>query len=135
MQPTNTVVLQSVFLVSIAILAYQTYQGAPYSLLNYIPHKLHVLPFFRMSGIKQGDSFPDGVVFTWVFPFHPDACTKKMLISSLRYVPYTEEKADIKACGMPQKYNASKEWAGKKVVLISVPGKISQDGCFTHCGR
>ena len=39
------------------------------------------------------------------------------------YVPYTEEKGDITACGIPQNYNASKEWAEKKVVLFAVPGQ------------
>ena len=39
-----------------------------------------------------------------------------------RYVPYTDEKADIKACGIPQKFDASKEFADKKAVLIAVPG-------------
>ena len=28
------------------------------------------------------------------------------------------------ACGAPGPYNASKEWADKKVVLIAVPGKL-----------
>lgn len=41
-----------------------------------------------MSVLKVGDSFPEGVSFT--------------------YVPFTKEKADIKACGMPIKYDASK---------------------------
>jgi peroxiredoxin len=38
------------------------------------------------------------------------------------YVPYTEEKGDITSCGIPQNYNASKEFANKKVVLFAVPG-------------
>ena len=33
------------------------------------------------------------------------------------------------ACGIPINYNASKEWANKKVVLFSVPGKLR----FSHC--
>lgn len=41
-----------------------------------------------MSTLKVGDSFPDNVVF--------------------KYIPYTEEKADFKACGIPINYNASK---------------------------
>ena len=48
-----------------------------------------------------------------------------MLIPASRansYVPYTEETSEITACGMPQNYNASKEWADKKVVLFAVPG-------------
>lgn len=39
------------------------------------------------------------------------------------YVPYTEETAGITSCGIPQNYNASKEWADKKVVLFAVPGQ------------
>jgi len=61
-----------------------------------------------MPELKVGDSFPDGVVFS--------------------YVPYTEEKGDITACGIPQNYNASKEWADKKVVLFAVPGAFTP-GC------
>jgi alkyl hydroperoxide reductase 1 len=41
----------------------------------------------------------------------------------IRYVPYTEEKGDITACGIPQNYNASEEWADKKVILFAVPGQ------------
>jgi len=51
-----------------------------------------------MAGLKEGDKFPDDVVFS--------------------YVPYTPESADITSCGIPQNYNASKEWADKKVVLF-----------------
>ncbi|KAK4944498.1 peroxiredoxin type-2 [Elasticomyces elasticus] len=58
--------------------------------------------------LKAGDKFPDDVVFS--------------------YVPYTEEAADITACGIPINYNASKEWANKKVVLFSVPGAFTP-GC------
>ncbi|KZF20896.1 Redoxin [Xylona heveae TC161] len=61
-----------------------------------------------MSGLKVGEQFPQDVVFS--------------------YVPYTEEKSDITACGIPQNYNASKEFAGKKVVLFSVPGAFTP-GC------
>jgi hypothetical protein len=43
--------------------------------------------------------------------------------SSLSYVPYTEDKGDITACGIPQNYDASKEWADKKVVFFAVPGQ------------
>jgi alkyl hydroperoxide reductase 1 len=41
-----------------------------------------------MSELKAGDSFPEGVSFT--------------------YVPYTPEQADIIACGTGIKYDASK---------------------------
>ncbi|PGH26375.1 hypothetical protein AJ80_01873 [Polytolypa hystricis UAMH7299] len=61
-----------------------------------------------MSLLKTGDALPSDVVFS--------------------YVPWTEDKEDITACGMPQEYNASKEWADKKVVLFSVPGAFTP-GC------
>jgi hypothetical protein len=44
-----------------------------------------------------------------------------------RYIPWSEESGDITACGIPINYNASKEWANKKVVLFSVPGELH---CF-----
>ncbi|KAK5064742.1 hypothetical protein LTR84_000576 [Exophiala bonariae] len=61
-----------------------------------------------MSALKVGDSFPDDVVFS--------------------YVPYTPESSEITACGIPINYNASKEWADKKVVLFAVPGAFTP-GC------
>jgi len=61
-----------------------------------------------MSGINVGDSFPSGVTFS--------------------YVPYTPENGDITSCGMPVNYDASKEFAGKKVVLFAVPGAFTP-GC------
>jgi alkyl hydroperoxide reductase 1 len=38
--------------------------------------------------LSAGDKFPEGVTFGWV--------------------PYVEENSDITACGIPQRYNASK---------------------------
>ncbi|KIW89744.1 uncharacterized protein Z519_09901 [Cladophialophora bantiana CBS 173.52] len=61
-----------------------------------------------MAGLKEGDQFPPDVVFS--------------------YVPYTPESASITSCGIPQNYNASKEWADKKVVLFAVPGAFTP-GC------
>ncbi|KAI9817563.1 MAG: hypothetical protein M1827_001175 [Pycnora praestabilis] len=61
-----------------------------------------------MTALKSGDKFPDGVSFS--------------------YVPYTEEKGDITSCGIPVNYNASKEFANKKVVLFAVPGAFTP-GC------
>jgi len=61
-----------------------------------------------MAELKVGDSFPEDIIFS--------------------YVPYTEEKANITACGIPQNYNASKEFADKKVVLFAVPGAFTP-GC------
>jgi hypothetical protein len=46
-----------------------------------------------------------------------------LTIWQYRYVPWAEETSDIKSCGIPIPYHASDEWANKKVVLVSVPGK------------
>ena len=43
-------------------------------------------------------------------------------------MPYTGEKDSITSCGVPQTYDASKEFAGKKVVLFAVPGAFTP-GC------
>ncbi|BAE62738.1 Redoxin [Aspergillus flavus] len=58
-----------------------------------------------MSGIKAGDSFPSDVVFS--------------------YIPYTEEADKFNVCGIPINYNASKEWADKKVILFALPGAFT----------
>ncbi|PBP22159.1 allergen Asp F3 [Diplocarpon rosae] len=61
-----------------------------------------------MAELKLGDSLPAGVTFS--------------------YVPYTPENGDITSCGVPINYDASKEWADKKVVLFAVPGAFTP-GC------
>ena len=80
-----------------------------------------------MTALKEGDSFPEGVVFSYVpVPLHPNPHipdTSCLLTTPPSYVPYTEESAGITSCGIPQNYNASKEWADKKVVLFAVPGQ------------
>lgn len=48
-----------------------------------------------------------------------------LTVGVIRYIPWSEENGAINACGIPIDYNASKEWANKKVVLFSVPGKLS----------
>ncbi|UNI13682.1 peroxiredoxin type-2 [Purpureocillium takamizusanense] len=58
-----------------------------------------------MAALKAGDSFPDGVTF--------------------QYIPYAEEKEGVSSCGVPIAYDASKEFANKKVVLFSVPGAFT----------
>ncbi|KAJ5367902.1 uncharacterized protein N7496_007662 [Penicillium cataractarum] len=65
-----------------------------------------------MATLKSGDAFPSDVVF--------------------KYIPWSEESGDIKACGIPINYNASKEWAGKKVVLFSVPGAFTPTCSVNH---
>ena len=59
-----------------------------------------------MAPLKVGDKFPEGVEFEWA--------------------PITD--ADPTACGIPQTYKTDKEFAGKKVVLVSVPGAFTP-GC------
>lgn len=58
-----------------------------------------------MPELKAGDSFPEGVSFT--------------------YVPPSPEKADIIACGVGVKYDASKEAKDKKIVIVAVPGAFT----------
>ncbi|KAH8597754.1 peroxiredoxin [Bisporella sp. PMI_857] len=58
--------------------------------------------------LKVGDSLPQGITFS--------------------YIPYTEENSAVTSCGIPVSYNASKEWADKKVVLFAVPGAFTP-GC------
>ena len=41
------------------------------------------------------------------------------------YIPWAEENKEIQACGIPINYNASKEWADKKVVLFALPGAFT----------
>lgn len=62
--------------------------------------------------LKPGDAFPSDVVF--------------------QYIPWSEDKADAKACGIPINYNASTEWADKKVVLFSVPGAFTPTCSENH---
>ncbi|KKY14717.1 putative tsa family protein [Diplodia seriata] len=59
-----------------------------------------------MAPLKVGDKLPEGVKFTWA--------------------PILEE--DPTVCGRPQEFDANKEFAGKKVVLVSVPGAFTP-GC------
>ncbi|KAJ5887468.1 Peroxiredoxin Pen c 3 [Penicillium taxi] len=55
--------------------------------------------------IKAGDSFPEDVKFS--------------------YIPWAEDSASITSCGIPINYNASKEWADKKVILFALPGAFT----------
>ncbi|KAJ5085015.1 hypothetical protein N7532_009786 [Penicillium argentinense] len=66
-----------------------------------------------MATLNPGDAFPSDVVF--------------------KYIPWTEESDDITACGIPINYNASKEWANKKVVLFSVPDLVNSMRAFEAC--
>jgi alkyl hydroperoxide reductase 1 len=66
-----------------------------------------------MAPLKAGDPFPENVAF--------------------QYIPWSEDQGEITSCGIPIKYDASKEWADKKVVLFSVPGAFATD--FTLPGQ
>ncbi|KAK1833182.1 Redoxin [Podospora conica] len=57
-----------------------------------------------MPSLTPGSPFPPNVTFT--------------------YIPPTGS-LDLTACGLPQKYDASKEFASKKVVLVAVPGAFT----------
>jgi alkyl hydroperoxide reductase 1 len=85
-----------------------------------------------MAPLKVGDSLPDGVKFEYV-PHHPSSLhsspTIKLRLTHPRWAPITD--SDPTACGRPQEYNASKEWANKKVVLFSVPGAFTP-GCQAY---
>jgi len=59
-----------------------------------------------MAPLNVGDKFPEGVKFGWV--------------------PIVDDDPTI--CGRPQDYDASEEWKGKKVVIVSVPGAFTP-GC------
>ncbi|KAE9978997.1 hypothetical protein EG328_001126 [Venturia inaequalis] len=62
-----------------------------------------------MAPLKVGDKFPEGIQFDWA--------------------PITD--LDATNCTRPQVYDANKEWAGKKVVLVSVPGAFTP-GCQAY---
>ncbi|KAK0717147.1 Redoxin [Lasiosphaeria miniovina] len=57
-----------------------------------------------MPGLKAGDSFPEGVKFTYVAP---------------------TGQLDLTTCGLPIKYDASEEFKNKKVVIVAVPGAFT----------
>lgn len=48
--------------------------------------------------------------------------SRYVLIFFNSYVPYDTENSEITYCGIKTVYNASKEWADKKVILFAVPG-------------
>lgn len=65
-----------------------------------------------MATLKGGDNFPTGVTF--------------------QYIPYTEDKGEVLACGVPVSYDASAELANKTVVIVSVPGAFTPTCQQTH---
>ncbi|KAJ6095246.1 Allergen [Penicillium sp. IBT 16267x] len=65
-----------------------------------------------MTTLQPGDAFPSDVTF--------------------QYIPWTQESSEPTSCGIPINYNASKEWADKKVVLFSVPGAFTPTCSANH---
>ncbi|KAK4250919.1 Redoxin [Corynascus novoguineensis] len=57
-----------------------------------------------MAPLQVGSPFPEGVTFTYI---HPTGTL------------------DLTTCGLPIKYEASKEFQNKKVVLVAVPGAFT----------
>jgi len=57
------------------------------------------------SSISVGSPFPKGV--------------------KLAYIPYSPENSDVHACGAPIQLDLDKELAGKKVVIVAVPGAFT----------
>lgn len=80
-----------------------------------------------MSAMKPGDKFPAGVTFRFVLTANllPALEINLVLREYNSWVPYTEEKSDVAACGRQVELNASDEWADKKVVLFAVPGRLA----------
>ncbi|KAH6648727.1 Redoxin [Truncatella angustata] len=52
-----------------------------------------------------GKPFPEGVTFT--------------------YVPPSPDKSEVTACGIPVKFDASKELKDKKAIIVAVPGAFT----------
>ncbi|THY71096.1 AhpC/TSA family protein-like protein [Aureobasidium pullulans] len=63
--------------------------------------------------LQAGDKFPEGVKFGYI-----------------SWAPILDE--DPTVCGIPQMYDANKEWAGKKVVIVSVPGAFTPSCSAYH---
>lgn len=78
----------------------------------------------RTSPYLPSPSFSSTLLFS-------AACFPDALVS-LSYIPYTPEASDITSCGVPVNYNASKEWADKKVVLFAVPGAFTPSCSVRH---
>ncbi|KAF4124610.1 hypothetical protein GMORB2_5276 [Geosmithia morbida] len=65
-----------------------------------------------MPELKVGDTFPEGVSFS--------------------YIPVTPETAEVTSCGIPTKFDASAQFKDKKIVLVSVPGAFTPTCTGSH---
>jgi alkyl hydroperoxide reductase 1 len=55
---------------------------------------------------------------------------KALTVTYYSWVPITD--SDPTNCGRPQPYEASKNWDGKKVVIVSVPGEKDLPGAIAE---
>ncbi|ANB15015.1 Ahp1p [Sugiyamaella lignohabitans] len=62
--------------------------------------------------LSAGSEFPKGVKFA--------------------YVPFQEEQQGVLACGIPIPYDTDKKFAGKKVVIVAVPGAFTPTCTANH---
>ncbi|KKA27784.1 hypothetical protein TD95_004965 [Thielaviopsis punctulata] len=65
-----------------------------------------------MSELKVGQDFPEGVVFGWI--------------------PPAPESADVRTCGIPTKYDLSKDAKDKKIVVVAIPGAFTPTCSANH---
>lgn len=65
-----------------------------------------------MAKLSVGSEFPKGVEF--------------------KYIPFTKEAAGITACGVPTTLDLDKELAGKKIVIVAVPGAFTPTCMINH---
>ncbi|KAF7332222.1 Peroxiredoxin [Mycena kentingensis (nom. inval.)] len=79
-----------------------------------------------MPNIAVGDTLPPGI---FSLPYFPTALTPSPAVFG--YIPWAPELDDNLACGVPSKLNTD-SWAGKKVVLISVPGAFTPTCHVNH---
>ncbi|KAF2726325.1 Redoxin [Polychaeton citri CBS 116435] len=65
-----------------------------------------------MTALQPGDTFPSDVTFS--------------------YIPFDEAISNGTSCGRPVNYNTSKEFANKRVILVSVPGAFTPTCSARH---
>ncbi|CEH13749.1 thioredoxin-dependent peroxidase [Ceraceosorus bombacis] len=50
---------------------------------------------------------------------------QKIPDTEFSHVPWSDELSNAAACGIPEKYRTTQKFAGKKVVIVSVPGAFT----------